>query len=173
MKTKITQVLFLLLLAGSSFSQTITYNGLSLQDSLVINNLPEWVKPILEKSEIAKSHKILAENNPYYFESDFTGDKTIDIVFYVENQVDKSRGYMFVNADKGMLYVVGCGNPTDMGVSVKNITSWFIFRKKTITTISKKTQVITTPGVLVRDSKGRQMVIYWMRSKYKTIGGVQ
>jgi len=72
-----------------------------------------------------------------------------------------------------MLYVVGCGNPTDMGVSVKNITSWFIFRKRTITTISKKTQVITTPGVLVRDSKGRQMVIYWMRSKYKTIGGVQ
>lgn len=162
-----------LLASGISLGQPVTYNGLSLQDSLVINNLPEWVKPVLEKSEIAKFHKILAENNPFYFESDFTGDKTIDIVFYVENQVDKTRGYMFVNADKGMLYVIGCGNPTDMGVSINNIESWFVFRKRTITTISKKTQVIDTPGILVRNSRGRQMVIYWMRSKYKSIGGVQ
>lgn len=84
MKTKITQVLFLLLLTGSSFSQTVTFNGLSLQDSLVVLTIPEWVKPILEKSEIAKSHKIISENNPFYFESDFQHKKQLILFFMLK-----------------------------------------------------------------------------------------
>jgi hypothetical protein len=158
----------LLVLTNTVWTQEPGHNGLTLQDSVVINCIPEWVKPILEKSDLAKNHKILQNNNPFYFEQDFTGDKTVDIVFVVENQTDHSKGLMIVNADKNLVYIIGCGTPTDLGTNLSAIHSWFVFREKSIRSPSGKTQPITSPGILIRGKRNATMVVYWSRNKYKT-----
>lgn len=156
------------LLSFSSPAQDATINGLSLQDSTVIANIPEWVKPILEKSETVKTHKIISTYNPLYFEADFTGDKLIDIAFFVENMVDHTKGMMIINSGKNLVYIVGCGNPTEMGSSFTSFPSWFVFRGKTIRNQSKKTVSITNPAILLKGTKETNLVVYWSRNKYKT-----
>ena len=151
-----------------SFAQDATLNGLSLQDSIVIANIPDWVKPVLEKSETVKTHKIIAAYNPLYFETDFTGDKLIDIAFFVENTVDHTKGLMIVNSGKNLVYIIGCGNPTEMGSSFTAFPSWFIFRGKTILNHSKKSVSITNPAILLKGKQETNLVVYWSKNKYKT-----
>jgi hypothetical protein len=150
------------------WAQEPTFNGLTIQDSSVLALVPDWVKPILEKSDLAKQHKILQTHNPFYFEQDFTGDKTIDIAFMVQNTTDQSKGLMLINADKNLIYIIGCGSPTDLGTSITGLQSWFVFREKSIRSPGGKTQAITAPGVLVRGKRNVAMVVYWSRNKYKT-----
>lgn len=168
---KTTLLFSLLLLAQWTMGQVEikSQNGLTLQDSALMEKVPDWVKPVLEKSELAKKHKILSKNNPFYFEADFTGDKTIDIAFVVENVQDHSQGIMMINADKNLVYVIGCGNPTELGANLFFIENWFIYREKSIRGTDKKIQAITTPGIIVRGKRDKNMVIYWSKSKYKTI----
>jgi len=143
-------------------------NGWAIQDSVVKANTPKWVEPVLEKSEIAAKHKILPTPNPYYFEADFTGDKSIDIAFFVENTVDHTKGIMIVNNDKKLVYIIGCGNPTEMGSSLTNFPSWQVYREKTIRNQGKKTVAIKTPAIVLKGQKETNLAIYWSGSKYKT-----
>ena len=156
------------LLAGNLQAQEPSLNGLTHQDSAVIATIPEWVKPILEKSELARQHKILQTSNPFYFEQDFTGDKTVDIAFQVQNTTDKTKGLMLVNADKNLVYIIGCGTPTDLGTNLSGMQAWFVFREKSIRSPGGKMQAITAPGILVRGKRDSAMVVYWSRNKYKT-----
>ncbi len=171
MKNSLHFLSILLMLSFQSFGQeptAPTVNGLNLQDSIVLANIPEWIKPILEKSEIAKKYKISMNYNPYYFEADFTGDKFIDIAFFVVNTIDNTKGIMIINSGKNLVYIVGCGNPTELGASLIGFQSWFIFREKTIRNHSKKTVALKTPGILVKGKQETNMVVYWSKNKYKT-----
>lgn len=157
------------LLSFFSFAQEeIVLTGLTIQDSTVIANIPEWVKPILEKSETAKNYKISSTYNPLYFEADFTGDKLIDIAFFVENTLDHTKGMMMINSGKNLIYIVGCGNPTEMGSSFTSFPSWFVYRGKTIRNQSKKTVSITNPAIQLKGTKETNLVVYWSKNKYKT-----
>lgn len=163
----------LCLLSLSTFvlkAQEVSLNGLTLQDSIVQAHLPEWVKPILEKSELASKYKIQYANNPYYFELDLTGDKLMDIVFYVENIVDQTKGLLFINGGKNLIYVVGCGNSTELGVSLKKHQNWFVYRDRVIRNYANKTTSIKFPGIAYQESDKRGMVVYWAGKKYKTFG---
>lgn len=168
MKHSLNSLFILVLLSFSSRAQEASINGLTLQDSVVIANMPEWVKPILEKSDQVKTHKIISNYNPLYFEADFTGDKLIDIAFFVENTVDHTKGVMMINSGKNLVYIVGCGNPTEMGSSFTSFPSWFVFRGKTIRNQSKKTVSITAPAIQLKGEKETNLVIYWSKTKYKT-----
>ncbi len=168
MKRSLHFVLFICLFSFSSYAQDASITGLTIQDSTVIANMPEWVKPILEKSAQVKTHKIISSYNPLYFEADFTGDKLIDIAFFVENTVDHTKGVMIVNSGKNLVYIVGCGNPTEMGSSFTNFPSWFIFRGKTIFNQSKKKVSITNPAIQLKGTKETNLIIYWSKTKYKT-----
>lgn len=157
------------LLLTTLHAQDVTINnGWAIQDSVVKANTPKWVEPILEKSEIAAKHKILPAPNPYYFEADFTGDKSIDIAFFVENTVDHTKGVMIINNDKKLVYIIGCGSPTEMGSSLGNFPSWMIYREKTIRNQGKKTVAIKAPAIVLKGSKETNLAIYWSRTKYKT-----
>jgi hypothetical protein len=157
-----------LLVSGFTLSQQTALTGKSIQDSLVLSHMPEWAKPVLEKSELVKNYKIQREFNPYYFEGDFNGDKLIDIAFFVENTIDHSKGLMFINGGKNLVFIVGCGNATDMGSSITWAKTWFIFRDRIVRNASKKTLPLKTPAILLKGSKETNLVVYWSRNKYKT-----
>lgn len=168
MKKTLHLISFTLFVAFGSFGQDPTLNGLTLQDSATLANIPEWIKPVLEKSDIAKKYKIQMTCNPFYFELDLTGDKLMDIVFFVENTVDHTKGLMIINSGKNLAYIVGCGNPTELGASLHTMQSWLVYREKSIYNESKKTVPLKTPGILVKGKKETNMVVYWAKNKYKT-----
>lgn len=159
MKTK----LFILLFCSGCFLQSIAQ-----QDSLILENIPLWVRPILEKSDVAQKHTILTSLNPFYLESDFNGDKNDDIAFSVENKTDKSRGIMIVNKGKNIIYIIGCGSPTDMGSSLTWGKSMFVFREKQIRSENKTRATLKYPAVQVTGHSRGSLVIYWTGKKYKT-----
>lgn len=164
---------FIFLFSYNTFhsnAQEVTLNGLTLQDSIVIAHLPEWVKPVLEKSELIAKHKIQYANNPYYFELDLTGDQIMDIVFYVENIVDHTKGLLIINGGKNLPYVLGCGNVTELGVNLKKHQHWFVYRERVVRNYDNKTTTIKFPGIAFQESDKRGMVVYWAGKKYKTFG---
>lgn len=160
--------LLLSLVPGFLIAQQTALTGKSIQDSLVLSHMPEWAKPVLEKSELVKNYKIQREFNPYYFEGDFNGDKLIDIAFFVENTIDHTKGLMFINGGKNLVFIVGCGNATDMGSSITWAKTWFVFRDRIARNASKKTLPLKTPAILLKGSKETNLVVYWSRNKYKT-----
>lgn len=142
--------------------------SLAQSDSSVLENIPSWVKPVLEKSELAQKHRILTSFNPFYLEADFSGDKQDDIAFFVENTIDHSKGVLIVNKGKNLVFVIGCGSPTDMGASLSWGKRWFVFREKTIWNSGKKKVSIKYPGIQVKGTGEASLVIYWTGKKYKT-----
>ncbi len=163
MKTLLSSILFTwgILFSSYSFGEPDTL--------LIQKNMPDWVKPVLEKSEIAKKHQILTDFNPFYFEADFTGDGQVDIAFFVENKLDKTRGVMIVNNVKNLAYVIGCGNATDMGTSLSWTERWFVYRNRYIVNSGNKKKVtLKTPAIQLVRNENNSLVIYWAGKKYKT-----
>jgi len=146
----------------------ISMFGSAQTDSLTLENIPAWVKPVLEKSELAQKHQILTTFNPFYLEADFSGDKLDDIAFFVENKIDHSKGVLIINKGKNLVFVIGCGSPTDMGTSFAWGKRWFVFREKTIWNSGKKKVSIKYPGIQLKGSSETSLVIYWTGKKYKT-----
>jgi hypothetical protein len=148
----------------------ITHTAFSQTDSTLIqNNIPAWALPVLEKSEIAQRHQILTPFNPFYFETDFTGDNLVDIAFYVENKIDKTKGIMIINSGKNLVYVIGCGTSTDMGSSLSWAKRWFIYRNRYIMNGANKNKItLKYPAIQVMRSETKSLVIYWNGKKYKT-----
>jgi len=150
------------------FANGFIFSLYAQQDSLILENTPLWVRPVLEKSEIAQKHTILTAFNPFYLESDFNGDKIDDIAFYVENKVDKSKGIMIVNKGKNSVYVVGCGSPTDMGSSLNWTKAMFVFREKNIRNEGKTRATLKYPAIQLTGHSRGSLVVYWVGKKYKT-----
>lgn len=162
----------LIFLPFIGFSQQPTTTGKSLQDSIVLSNTPLWVHAVLENSEIARKYKIIQKFNPFYFESDFNGDDLIDIAFFVENTIDQRQGLMIINSGKNNVYIVGCGNPTEMGMSLSWSKSWFVYREKTVRNATKKSVTLTAPGIFIKSSSDSNLLVYWSGSKYKTFAQI-
>lgn len=163
MKTLILSTAFFWITSLSNF-------GMSQVDSVLIqHNIPNWVKPVLEKSEMAQKHQILTDFNPFYFEADFTGDNQVDIAFFVENKIDKTKGVMIVNNVKNLVYVIGCGTATDMGSSLSWTKRWFTYRAKYIMNDGNKKKItLKYPGIQLIRTETSSLVIYWNGKKYKT-----
>ncbi|MNJ90652.1 hypothetical protein D3C87_82870 [compost metagenome] len=154
-------VIWLILVHSYGFCQPDT--------NLINNNIPNWVKPVLEKSEMAQKHQILTDFNPFYFEADFTGDGQVDIAFFVENKIDKTKGVMIVNNVKNLAFVVGCGTATDMGTSLSWTKRWFIYRNRYVMNDGNKKKItLKLPAIQLMRSDTDSLVIYWNGKKYKT-----
>lgn len=138
-------------------------------DSLMMENIPEWVRPVLEKSELAQKHQILQNFNPFYLEADFNADKQDDIAFFVENKIDHTKGVMIINKGKNLVFIIGCGTQTDMGSSLTWAKRWFVYRNKSLwNNGTNKKASLKSPAIqLIRNEKD-SMVIYWTGRKYKT-----
>lgn len=138
-------------------------------DSLILENIPNWVRPVLEKSEFADKYTILTNHNPFYFEEDFNGDRVPDIAFLVENKVDHTKGVMIVNNVKNLIFVVGASGQTAMGSNLNWMVRWFVYREKTVrNTVDKKTVQIKHPGIQLIRNENNSLIIYWTGRKYKT-----
>jgi len=162
MKTLLVSLFLVLIGQNVSLSQ-------SSDSTLLQNNMPEWVKPILEKSEIAQKYTILTEFNPFYFEADLTGDNSVEMIFFVENNIDHSKGVMIVNSGKNLVFIVGCGNPTEMGSSLSWTKRWFVYRNRIVMNSgSNKKVTLKYPGIQLVGTGTSTLVIYWTGKKYKT-----
>lgn len=154
-----------LLIWGICFSHTLHAQS----DSVILENMPNWVRPVLEKSEFAKKYTIRTDFNPFYFEEDFNGDRVPDVAFIVENKVDHTQGIMIVNNVKNLIFVVGASGQTEMGSNLSWMIRWFVYREKTLrNTVDKKTVQIKYPGIQLIRNENNSLVIYWTGRKYKT-----
>lgn len=145
------------------------YSSAQVDTTLLQNNIPSWAVSILEKSEIAQKHQILTTYNPFYFEADLTGDKLAEIAFLVENKVDHTNGVLIIEKSKSLVYIVGCGNPTEMGSSLAWTTRWFVYRDKVaMNRTSNKKVMLDFPALQLVGSSTSTLIIYWTGKKFKT-----
>ena len=157
-------LLFILLVANQVMAQD------SLADnSLLSKRIPAWVKPVIEKSEVAKNYTIIDSINPFYLEADLTGDKLDDIVFFVRNNQDGKKGVMIINRGKNVLFVLGGGKDIGMGDNVNWCNRWFVYRDKGIFDgVGKKKASLKYPAIRLEKSDRLSVYIYWSGKKYKT-----
>lgn len=145
------------------------WNAIYCQTNTNFDNLPRWVKPILEKSEVANKHLILNEQNPFYLESDFTGDKIDDIALMCINKVDSTAGVLIINKGKNVVHVIGCGGQTVLGSNLSWVKRWFVYREKiAVNSGGKKKLTFKYPALELVYSDNTSMIIYWKKNKYKT-----
>lgn len=147
----------------------LAQDSIPAADKLLDKRIPAWVKPVIEKSEVAKNYKITDGINPFYLEGDFTGDKLDDIVFFVESKVDGKKGILIINRGKNTVYVLGGGKDIGMGDHMNWCQSWFVYRDKGIFDGlgSRKVQ-LKYPAIQMVKSEKLNLFIYWTGKKYKT-----
>ena len=147
-----------------------TVHFVSAQDSTLYQRIPEWVRPVLEKSEIMKNYVIQDDINPFYLEADFNGDEVVDIVFMVEHKLEKKRGVAIVNRGNNNIYILGAGKDIGMGTDISWCSTWFVYRDKWIYNFNdrKKKFMLRLPGIEIVKSEKTSSVIYWDKRRYKT-----
>jgi len=149
-------------------------NQLSAQDSIVEPTLldkriPAWVKPVIEKSEVAADYRIVDVINPFYLEADLTGDKLDDIIFFVESKFDGKKGVMIINRGKNTLYVLGAGKDIGVGDHVNWCQTWFIYRDRGLFDgVGHQKATLKYPAIRLEKSEKYNLYIYWTGKKYKT-----
>ena len=77
-------------------------------------------------------------------------------------------GIFVINGGKNLCFVIGAGKPIGMGSNIDLCNKWFIFRDKAIYNFdSKKVKtVIRTPGIELRKTYSKSVIIFWDRRKY-------
>ncbi len=143
--------------------------GLSQTDStLTYERIPTWAQEALERSELFDNYLLLSDVNPFYFEDDFNDDDQTDIVFLVKHKLTGAVGTFIINGGKNLCFVMGAGKPIGLGDNVDWCDQWFIYRDHAIYNFdSKKVKtVIRTPGIELRKSTNKSIIIYWDRRKY-------
>jgi hypothetical protein len=162
-------LLLLLVFAHSVTAQ----DSLTPSRILLDKRIPAWVKPVIEKSEVAQNYTIIDTINPFYLEADFTGDKLDDIALFVESRIDQKKGVMIINRGKNVLFVLGGGKDIGMGDHVNWCNTWFVYRDKGLYQgIEKKKTVLKYPAIRLEKSEKVSLFIYWTGKKYKTYAQV-
>ncbi len=158
-------LLIALFVANFVFGQ----DSIPAAEILLDKRIPAWVKPVIEKSEVAKNYKITDAINPFYLEGDLTGDKLEDIVFFVESKLDGKKGIMIINRGKNTVYIVGGGKDIGMGDHMNWCQTWFVYPDKGIYDGlgSRKVQ-LKYPAIQMIKSEKLTLFIYWTGKKYKT-----
>jgi hypothetical protein len=166
---KTTQLLFVLLLSAFSLRAQDSLPAPTLLDK----RIPAWVKPVIEKSEVAQNYRIIDQINPFYLEADFTGDKLDDIAFFVESKFDGKKGVMIINRGKNTLFVLGAGKDIGMGDHVNWCQTWFVYRDKGLFDgVGSKKAVLKYPAIRLEKSEKISLFVYWSGKKYKTYAQV-
>ncbi len=157
------------LLVSLLFHATIQAQDSVKEVTLLDLRIPAWVKPIIEKSEVAKNYTINDTLNPFYLEADFTGDKLDDIVLFVESKFDGKKGVMIINRGKNLLFVLGAGKDLGMGDHINWCNRWFIYRDKGLFDgLGKRKATLKYPAIRIEKSERINLYIYWSGKKYKT-----
>lgn len=138
--------------------------------ALTHNRIPGWAQKVLSNSELFNNYAIIDSINPFYFEDDFNADDQIDIVFIVKHKLTGDVGTFIINGGKNVCFVMGAGKPIGIGDNIDWCNQWFIYRDKAIYNFSGKKikTVIRTPGIELRESENKSIIIYWDRRKYVT-----
>lgn len=145
----------------------------SLKAVLLQKRIPAWVKPVIEKSEVAQNYSIIDSINPFYLEVDLTGDKLDDIVFFVRNKFDGKKGVMIINRGKNLLFVLGAGKDIGMGDHVNWCNTWFVYRDRGLFDgVGRKKATLKYPAIRLEKSEKISLFIYWSGKKYKTYAQV-
>jgi hypothetical protein len=155
---------FVLFVTNQHFAQ----DTLAAQ-KLLDKRIPAWVKPVIEKSEVAKNYTIIDDINPFYLEADLTGDRLDDIVFLVQSKFDGKKGVMIINRGKNTLFIMGAGKDLGMGDHINWCNSWFIYRDKGLFDgTGHRKATLKYPALLIPKSEKLNLYIYWTGKKYKT-----
>lgn len=141
----------------------------SLKNDLLQKRLPAWVKPVLEKSELAKNYTIIDTINPFYFEDDFTGDKKTDIALLVRSNENQKTGILFINGGKNTVFVMGAGKEIGMGDHMNWCNRWYVYRSKGLYDgHNRKKVTLKGNAIEIFRSEKLTLYIYWAGKKYKS-----
>ncbi len=155
-----------ILLANSLAAQETTKTEKEL---LLEKRIPDWVKPVLAKSDL-KNYTISDTINPFYLEADFNGDKFEDIAFYIISKTDGKSGILIIHRQTNVHFIIGAGKDFGMGESMPWLKVWNVHRDKTIKSFTdeKEQMSLKYPAVRIVKTDAISAYFYWTGKKYKT-----
>lgn len=138
--------------------------------TLLYQRIPKWAQTVLSTNELFKNYTIIDSINPFYFEADFTGDGTVDIVFMVRHNLSDKVGLFIINGGKNIAFVLGAGKDIGMGDNIAWCDKWFVYRDKFIYNFDarKKKLTLKYPAIEIQKNDQRSIILYWDKRKYKT-----
>lgn len=164
---KIIPILLIVLGTAFSFAQEQTEKTTV---NLIQARTPKWVMPILERADFFKTYEITDSINPYYFESDFNGDNTIDVVLFIKHKASNKLGIVIINGKTNTHFILGAGKDFGMGDNMSWVKVWSIYRDKIIHTLhdGQKEMNLKYPAIQIVKNDSISAYIYWSGKKYKT-----
>jgi len=148
----------------------ITFFTFSQTDSLVLNNIPFWVRSVVHESSLMQNYELDYTRNPFYLEADFNGDGLVDIAFFIKSKMEGREGVLIVNRGKNVGFVLGAGKDIGMGSNISWCDTWFVYREKYIYNFKdkKKKYIIYNPGIELVKTENTSLIVYWDKKRYKT-----
>ncbi len=154
-----------------TFSFLLFISFLSAQvDSLILRNIPEWVRPVIFESNLMQNYVLDERRSPFYLEADFNGDGLVDIAFFVKSKMEKKEGVLIVNRGKNVGFILGEGKDIGMRSNIFWCDTWYVYRDKYIYNFKdkKKKYIIYNLGIELVKTETTSLVIYWGKKRYKT-----
>ncbi len=161
-------LLISIVLNFNSYSQELIEK--SEKEKLLEARIPTWVIPVLDKVHFSDTYYISDTINPFYLESDFTGDNVDDIVLFIINKQNSKSGIVIINGKTNISFIYGAGKDFGMGDNMSWVKIWNVCRDKSITSLKdgKVEMNFKNPVIKVVRNESIAAYFYWTGKKYKT-----
>lgn len=173
MKKFILICLFLLQLTNSK-SQQIEFSDFDLNE-----NLPDWIRSNISYINIDNKLLIDRSLNPFYLESDFNGDKQLDIALFVKQKETNKRGILIIHGGTFKFYLIGAGTKFGNGKDDYSwMKVWKLYRhpfayettfKENLDILGNHKVSIKNVAIEIASSEGASNLIVWEKNEYKWI----
>lgn len=110
----------------SSIKAQESYDYWTLEQSL-----PDWAFEVFRKQAVSQTHILSDYVNPFYFETDFNGDYSLDIAILVEEKNSGLKGILILHGKTNQYFILGAGHTFDNRIDDFSwIDVWRIYRHK-------------------------------------------
>lgn len=138
--------------------------------------LPQWVQNEIYNWDQYEEYRLSDYINPYYFEADFNGDKTLDVAVGIKARESGTTGIMIIHGGSLEKYLMGAGlEYSNIYPDFDWMDIWMVKRerKQAVLTYNadgdiEGTKAIELQGdaLLVIAAEASSRIIYWDGVKY-------
>jgi hypothetical protein len=134
------------------------------------SNLPPWFSDYLRSARELDSYALEGRVNPFYFQADFNGDGTPDIVIFLREKVSGKRGLLVVHGATNAAYILAAGADFDgRGDDFSRFDAWRVYPRGPIPrSVHARSDAPTLQGdaLYMQVLESSSGIIYWAGEEY-------
>ncbi len=132
-------------------------------------NIPDVVKEIFTKKNLAEFYEFSFNLNPFYLRGDFNGDGQNDVAILVKEKKSGKLGIAICHYKKNEVFIVGAGHAIgNGGDDFKWMHVWSVFSKRKVQSSEEPAPIqLMGEGLSVEEGESASGLIYWDGKTYK------